>query len=568
MTSPRNLKPVNLSTIGGTATATKQISFGANLPSSDEIYNSVTGTGGKHKVSALIYDSLGNASNMSLNYYKTSANGWSMTTSVPSGASNVSLHTEIRGQDQVYSAAGQLEFTSIPETGSVLSITTNGTTYNFQFGNGTLTDPTMQGTNIGVDITSAVSVAEFSEIFATALKNNLPDGDRFAVQSNGISITQSTTGDALRIDASRALSCVQSSSNPSELTGIPTGVFTIDKVSEMLTNGAAINFTSRTATDYVGQTLTIDGVTFEFVNGGAATGGNVAVDISGIVDGGNVSPNDVVKTLVAEIQNADNGIIEPGRFVASGSTLQILPTSTGPDIVLETNLGNVANGRIRNDGKNWENLGAGPTTIANEFIVDEQVEQGSIVPAVRFDSQGTPKQFYVSSMAIEWANGAQDMTGAQNEGTRITLNMGNVGTNDGLTNLSGDFTTNYIRQDGAKFGSYSGVSIDESGVVTALFDNGETRPIAILPLATFSNPNGLESLTGNSWIETDYSGQALLKRAGTDGAGEISSNALENSTVDLATEFSNMIVTQRAYSAATKIITTADEMLDELTRLT
>lgn len=565
---PRNLKPVNLSTIGGTATATKQISFGANLPSSDEIYNSVTGTGGKHKVSALIYDSLGNASNMSLNYYKTSANGWSMTTSVPSGASNVSLHTEIRGQDQVYAAAGQLEFTSIPETGSVISITTNGTTYNFQFGNGTLTDPTMQGTNIGVDITSAVSVAEFSEIFATALKNNLPDGDRFAVQSNGISITQSTTGDALRINASRALSCVQSSSNPSELTGIPTGVFTIDKVSEMLTNGAAINFTETDPDVYVGQTLTIDGVTFEFVNGGAATGGNVAVDISGIVDGGNVSPNDVVKTLVAEIQNADNGIIEPGRFVASGSTLQILPTSTGPDIVLETNLGNVANGRIRNDGKNWENLGAGPTTIANEFIVDEQVEQGSIVPAVRFDSQGTPKQFYVSSMAIEWANGAQDMTGAQNEGTRITLNMGNVGTNDGLTNLSGDFTTNYIRQDGAKFGSYSGVSIDESGVVTALFDNGETRPIAILPLATFSNPNGLESLTGNSWIETDYSGQALLKRAGTDGAGEISSNALENSTVDLATEFSNMIVTQRAYSAATKIITTADEMLDELTRLT
>ena len=207
-------------------------------------------------------------------------------------------------------------------------------------------------------------------------------------------------------------------------------------------------------------------------------------------------------------------------------------------------------------------------TIANEFVVDGQIEQGSIVPAVRFDSQGTPKQYYVSEMSIEWANGALDMTGAQNEGVRITLDMGNLGTNDGLTNLSGDFTTNYINQDGAKFGSYSGVSIDESGVVTALFDNGETRPIAILPLATFANPNGMESLTGNAWIETDYSGQALLKRAGTDGAGEISSNALESSTVDLATEFSNMIITQRAYSAATKIITTSDEMLDELTRLT
>lgn len=146
--------------------------------------------------------------------------------------------------------------------------------------------------------------------------------------------------------------------------------------------------------------------------------------------------------------------------------------------------------------------------------------------------------------------------------------MGNVGTNDGLTNLSGNFTTNYIKQDGAKFGSYAGVSVDENGVVTALFDNGETRPIAILPLATFANPEGMESLTGNAWLETDASGQALLKMAGTNGAGEITSGALETSKTDLATEFSNMIVTQRAYSAATKIITTADEMLDELTRMT
>ena len=153
------------------------------------------------------------------------------------------------------------------------------------------------------------------------------------------------------------------------------------------------------------------------------------------------------------------------------------------------------------------------------------------------------------------------------QGTSISLGMGNVGTNDGLTSLSGSFTTNYIKQDGAKFGSYSGVTVDENGVVTAQFDNGETRPIAILPLATFTNSNGMEALTGNVWIETDASGQALLKQAGTNGAGEITSNALESSTVDLATEFSNMIVTQRAYSASTKIITTADEMLDELTRL-
>ena len=129
--------------------------------------------------------------------------------------------------------------------------------------------------------------------------------------------------------------------------------------------------------------------------------------------------------------------------------------------------------------------------------------------------------------------------------------MGNVGTNDGLTSLSGNFNTNYIKQDGAKFGSYAGVSVSEDGVVTALYDKGETRPIAILPLATFSNPNGMSALTGNAWIETDFSGQALLKMANTNGAGTIEANALEQSNVDLATEFANMIITQRAYSAAT-----------------
>lgn len=261
---------------------------------------------------------------------------------------------------------------------------------------------------------------------------------------------------------------------------------------------------------------------------------------------------------------------EPERFIASGMSLEILPSATGGDIAIDTQgLGNAIDGIVRDKTNGWVSVQNANVTLGSEFDVgDHQVEQGSLVPAVRFNSDGTPKYFNVDEMSIQWANGAENMDGTPGNGTKIKLDMGNAGTNDGLTNLSGDFTTNFMKQDGAKFGSYAGVHIDESGVVTALFDNGETRPIAILPLATFSNPNGMEALTGNSWIETDSSGQALLKRAGTNGAGEISSNALENSTVDLATEFSNMIVTQRAYSAATKIITTADEMLDELTRMT
>ena len=108
---------------------------------------------------------------------------------------------------------------------------------------------------------------------------------------------------------------------------------------------------------------------------------------------------------------------------------------------------------------------------------------------------------------------------------------------------------------------------DDDGVVTAVFSNGETRPIAIIPLALFVNPNGMEALNNNVWIATTESGNPLLTKATTGGAGEIVSSSLESSTVDLATEFSNMIIVQRAYSAAGKIMTTADEMLQELTNL-
>jgi flagellar hook protein FlgE len=120
---------------------------------------------------------------------------------------------------------------------------------------------------------------------------------------------------------------------------------------------------------------------------------------------------------------------------------------------------------------------------------------------------------------------------------------------------------------GAVFGNVEGVDIGEDGVVTAQFDNGLIKDVFKLPLATFQNPNGLERRNGNAFIESDQSGTFSLQQAGTGGAGKFSPSTLEASTVDLANEFTDMITTQRAYSASTKIITTADEMLTELNRV-
>ena len=567
----RNLRPINLNTIGGTATATKQINFGANLPSGDPIYDaSNPEAGGRHSVSALIYDSLGNASNLSLTYTKESSNGWGLSASIPSGASNIVLSgsRETHGDivSDVYYAAGQLEFTSIPSNGSTISITSGGKTYTFEF---LSTDGAVaQPGNIGVDISTGItSASDFANKFLESLKENMPGANRFSVNGNKIEIVQSISGEALTIDASKTLACVQSAANPNLETGIATGIFEIPAIDEDIKNCGRIDFTSSEKDDYVNSTIKVGDKTYTLVDGGA---GPDQIDISSAFDG-DVNPGATIAELV--VKQLKNDSVEPERFTASGSSIEILPTSTGPDIKITVNNVNgdsAITGRIRSTApQGWSDIGNGTEyTLSNTFNVNgTEVETGAIVPSVRFNADGTPKYFFVDEAAIQWANGAQNMDNGFNSGNMIQLFMGNTGTNDGLTNLSGDFTTDYINQDGAKFGSYSGVYIDESGVVTALFDNGETRPIAILPLATFSNPNGMEALTGNAWIETDSSGQALLKRAGTNGAGEISSSALESSTVDLATEFSNMIVTQRAYSASTKIITTADEMLQELTNM-
>ncbi|MEM8920991.1 MAG: flagellar basal body rod C-terminal domain-containing protein, partial [Pseudomonadota bacterium] len=88
-----------------------------------------------------------------------------------------------------------------------------------------------------------------------------------------------------------------------------------------------------------------------------------------------------------------------------------------------------------------------------------------------------------------------------------------------------------------------------------------------VPIATFANEEGLISQEGGAYRSGPSAGALNLKESGIAGAGDIRARALEASTVELAEEFSNLIVTQRAYSASSKIITTADEMLDELIRL-
>ena len=180
---------------------------------------------------------------------------------------------------------------------------------------------------------------------------------------------------------------------------------------------------------------------------------------------------------------------------------------------------------------------------------------------VTFNGDGTPNTITITTpfTVNGWSTGANN--------SAFTMNLGTSGATDGLTQFAGDYEISLISQDGVRFGVFSGISINDDGIVTALFDNGRQLDIYQLPLASFRNPNGLQGLSGNVYQQTNESGNFQINLARNGGTGVIAPSATEASTVDLAEEFTKMIITQRAYSANTKVITTADQMLEELIRV-
>jgi len=138
---------------------------------------------------------------------------------------------------------------------------------------------------------------------------------------------------------------------------------------------------------------------------------------------------------------------------------------------------------------------------------------------------------------------------------------------DGTTQFAGPSNVSAQKQDGYASGDFSGVSVDGQGVVTGLYTNGEKIAMSQLGIAKFRSNDGLGRAGQNLWISTRESGTAAMGTAGSGGRGATTGGALEGSNVDLASEFVSMIQHQRSFSANSKTITTADEMLQELINL-
>ena len=146
----------------------------------------------------------------------------------------------------------------------------------------------------------------------------------------------------------------------------------------------------------------------------------------------------------------------------------------------------------------------------------------------------------------------------------ITLNLGHFGQADGLTQFAGTtYNPRALTQDGVAPGSYSGIVMKPNGDVVVNYDNGQSRVLARVPVVTFANPDALQREDGQAFSATRDSGPGQVVQSGSNGAGSLVASAVEGSNVDIAREFTKLIVAQRAYSANTKLVTTADELLQQ-----
>ncbi|WIJ46852.1 flagellar hook protein FlgE [Curtobacterium citreum] len=198
-----------------------------------------------------------------------------------------------------------------------------------------------------------------------------------------------------------------------------------------------------------------------------------------------------------------------------------------------------------------------------------------------FDASGTKQTLTLTytRTATGWSVAGTDGQGGTGTGTltfvadgKLTaggsLTVGGIAVD--MTQLSGFATldtSSIASQNGKAAGTLQGYSIAKDGTVVGTFSNGASLAIGRIALATFANPAGLEKTGASGYRATANSGQATVGAPGDPGVGQLASGTLEMSNVDLSQEFTNLIVAQRGFQANARIITTSDEVLQELTNL-
>ncbi len=193
--------------------------------------------------------------------------------------------------------------------------------------------------------------------------------------------------------------------------------------------------------------------------------------------------------------------------------------------------------------------------------MDDGSGNPAVSTAITFPANGGTPTAPVGAVTLDIPT-STNAAGAQIEAiTGVQLDLA------GVTQYGASFSVTSLTQDGYAAGELVGVEVEANGIVMAKYSNGQSKPAGQVELATFRNPQGLQSNGGNTWSITYASGDPVAGVPGNGTLGVLQSGALEESNVDLTAELVNMITAQRVYQANAQTIKTQDQLLQTLVNL-
>lgn len=291
-------------------------------------------------------------------------------------------------------------------------------------------------------------------------------------------------------------------------------------------------------------------------NSAAPEGSTISVDASG-------------KLLLRDnLSGASQTTIAMNFVDEGGASAMLLPTFANTEAgTTGTHSTSISVYDSRGDKHKVEITFTQDVTEANKWNWEIVVDDGAIddINDRLMGSSGSVR-FNTDGSLLAFEGGPLTFSPGEAQGMVINLNGGTVGTFDGITQFASPSTTIALNQDGHGMGVLQDFAVDSSGRITGSYSNGISRTLGQIALARFANPSGLQLAGENIYRGTVNSGDAMIGLE-SGNVNQIYSGYLELSSVDLAEQFTDMIIAQRGFQASARVITTADQLLNEVTQL-
>lgn len=611
------LAPIQITQLVDQPTATSQVDFVGNLPAN----STVNPTPALAPANIPIFDALGNQHTVSLVWAKRADNAWKLTIQTPGNTGTTNpVGGTITGVNDQAMTAPTVATANVAAGAQVDTVTiqamTPGQTVTYTIGatpviitapaagytaaqataalvSAINSDPTLSAQVTAGNIGSVGGTAQVDTVTTPALAL----GQTISVTVNGTTVTHTAAGAETAAQASAAVQAL--------LAANPTIAATVTAVDL----GGTVRLTANSVgTPFVGAAGGTGGATIAVTTANVPGNGtfNVTSDVPGTAFTATAVGPGVVSTLtttpnispVAQVDTTTlSGTVGPMELGDTWSVTVGTTTISYVNTGAEVTLNDVATGLAKLINASG-NVGVNATVVGATLSLTARVPGKAFAAATAATNGSTPGfvdvQFGTTpatagklvsinngynpsgNATIPTSQNASDpavisFTVDYGTGPQVVkLNLGQFQSTTGLTqfNASGSGTpaidVQRLTQDGVAQGLLKDIAIGKSGEVNISYDNGRTRSYFKVPVAQFYDPSSLKREDGQAFTETFDSGAARVSGAGQNGSGTVRGSATEGSNVDIAEEFSKMIVTQRAYSANTRVITTSDEMLQDI----